>query len=120
MIKRAAGEAAFDLSGQWDLKMKFSASIVDQTLIIEQKGNEFIGTHIASIGSRDLDGTLHGKQITIRSSYTKDGVRINYTFTGIAEANTMQGKVSLSEYGDAEWTAKRHEYRPAGARRSRG
>lgn len=120
MIKRAAGEAAFDLSGQWDLKMKFSASTVDQTLIIEQKGNEFIGTHIASIGSRDLDGTLHGKQITIRSSYTKDGVRINYTFTGTADANTMQGKVSLSEYGDAEWTAKRHDYRPAGARRTRG
>jgi uncharacterized pyridoxal phosphate-dependent enzyme len=120
LIKRAAGEAAFDLSGQWDLTMKFSASNVDQTLMIEQKGNEFIGTHIASIGSRDLDGTLHGKQIMMRSSYTKDGVRINYTFTGTADGNTMQGKVSLSEYGDAEWTAKRHDYRPAGAGRAGG
>jgi L-seryl-tRNA(Ser) seleniumtransferase len=54
----------------------------------------------------------------MRSSYTQDGVRINYTFTGTAEANTMQGKVSLSEYGDAEWTAKRHEYRPAGLKGS--
>lgn len=68
-----------------------------QTLIIEQKGNEFIGTHLASIGSRDLDGTLHGKQCKV---YTKDGVRINYTFTGTADANTI-GKVSLSQYGDA-------------------
>jgi hypothetical protein len=118
LIKKVTGEPAFDLSGQWDLKMKFSASTVDQTLMIEQKGNEFIGTHIASIGSRDLDGTLHGKQILMRSSYTQDGVRINYTFTGTAEGNTMHGKVSLSEYGDAEWTAKRHEYRPAGLTRS--
>ncbi len=118
LIKRAAGEAAFDLSGQWDLTMKFSASSVDQTLMIEQKGTEFTGTHMASIGPRDLEGTLHGKQIMMRSSYTKDGVRINYTFTGTAEGNTMQGKVSLSEYGDAEWTAKRHDYRPAGAGRT--
>jgi hypothetical protein len=98
--------------------MKFSASTVDQTLIIEQNGSEFIGTHIASIGARDLDGALHGNQILMRSSYTKDGVRINYTFTGTADGNIMQGNVSLSEYGDAEWTAKRHHYRPAGTRRS--
>ena len=120
MIKRATGTAAFNLSGQWDLKMKFSASTVDHTLIIEQKDTSLIGTHVASIGSRDLDGTLHGSEVTIRSSYTKDGVRINFSFTGTTDGNTMQGKVSLSEYGDAEWTAKRHDYRPAGAPRSRG
>ena len=120
MIKRATGAASFNLSGQWDLKMKFSASTVDQTLIIEQKDTSLIGTHVASIGSRDLDGTLHGSEVTIRSSYTKDGVRINFSFTGTTDGNTMQGKVSLSEYGDAEWTAKRHDYRPAGAPRSRG
>ena len=100
--------------------MKFSASTVDQTLIIEQKDTSLIGKHFASIGSRDLDGTLHGSAVTIRSSYTKDGVRINFSFTGTTDGNTMQGKVSLSEYGDAEWTAKRHDYRPAGAPRSRG
>lgn len=71
---------------------------------------------MASIGSRDLDGTISGNNILIRSSYTKDGVRINFPFTGTADANTMQGNVSLSEYGDAEWTAKRHDYRTAGAR----
>lgn len=120
MIKRVGGAPAFDLSGQWDLKMKFSASTVDQTFNIEQKDSQLIGTHIASIGSRDLDGTLHGNRVLIRSSYTRDGVRINFTFIGTADANTMNGKVSLSEYGDAEWTAKRHDYRPAGSMRSRG
>lgn len=118
-IEKKSAAAAFDLSGQWDLKMKFSASTVDQTLIIEQKGNAFIGTHFASIGSRDLDGSIHGKDVLIRSSYTKDGVRINFTFNGITDGKTMQGKVSLSEYGDAEWSAIRHDYRPAGSTRSK-
>jgi hypothetical protein len=27
--------------------------------------------------------------------------------------------VSLSEYGDAEWSATRHDYRPAGTPRSK-
>lgn len=122
LIKRVAGEADFDLSGQWDLQMKFSASTVEQSLIIEQKGNEFVGTHIASIGSRDIEGTLHGKMVLMRSSYTRDGVRINYTFTGSTDGKTMQGKVSLSEYGDAEWSATRHDYLQVGAssRKSKG
>jgi hypothetical protein len=115
LIKRDSGEAAFNLSGQWDLKMNFSASTVDQTFIIEQKGTSFTGTHFASIGSRDLEGAIHGSDVSIRSSYTKAGVRINFSFTGTTDGNTMQGKVSLSEYGDAEWTAKRHDYRPAGS-----
>jgi uncharacterized pyridoxal phosphate-dependent enzyme len=110
---------AFDLSGQWDLKIKFSASTVDQTLVIEQKANALIGTHFASIGSRDLDGTINGKDVSIRSSYTKDGARINFSFSGTTDGNSMQGKVSLSEYGDAEWSATRHDYRPAGSPRSK-
>lgn len=117
MIKRREGDPSFNLSGQWDLKMKFSASLVDQTLVIEQKNKEsnFIGTHIASIGERDLEGTLHGNNVLIRSSYTKDGVRINYTFTGTVNGDTMSGKVSLSEYGEAEWSAKRHTYKLGGS-----
>jgi hypothetical protein len=119
-MEKDLAAAEFNLSGQWDLKMKFSASTVDQTLMIEQKGNALIGTHFASIGSRDLDGSLHGKEVLIRSSYTKDGVRINFTFSGTTDGNSMQGKVSLSEYGDAEWSATRHDYRPAGSSRSKG
>lgn len=112
MIKRRGGDPAFNLSGQWDLTMKFSASNVAQTFIIEQKekDSDFAGTHIASIGSRGLNGSLHGNNVLIRSSYTKDGVRINFTFTGSVEGDQMSGKVSLSEYGDAEWHAKRHSY----------
>lgn len=122
MIKRRGGDPLFNLSGKWDLEMKFSASTVDQTFIIEQKEKDsnMVGTHIASIGARDLEGTLHGNNVLLRSSYIKDGVRINFTFTGIAEENSMSGTVSLSEYGDAEWTAKRYDYRPAGSVRGRG
>jgi hypothetical protein len=37
-------------------------------------------------------------------------VRLNFTFTGTATADTMQGKVSVGEYGAGEWKAQRRSY----------
>jgi hypothetical protein len=102
--------AAFDVSGQWDLEMKFAASTVSQRFVFEQKGNDLVGTHHASFAPRDLTGTLHDRDIRVRSSCSQEGVRINFTFTGVVSGETMGGKVSLSEYGSAEWTARRRSY----------
>jgi D-glucosaminate-6-phosphate ammonia-lyase len=111
--ERPDAPAAFDVSGQWDVDMKFSASTVSQRFVFEQKGNDLVGTHHASFAPRDLAGSLHGRDILVRSSCTQEGVRINFTFTGIVNGDTMGGKVSLSEYGSAEWTARRRSYQPA-------
>lgn len=103
------GQASFNLSGIWDLEMDFGASRVMQVLNFDQKGNEFMGTHFADMGPRDLAGTLDGSEILMRSSYALEGARINYTFTGTVTAGTMVGEVSLSEYGKAKWNAKKRK-----------
>ena len=54
----------------------------------------------------------------MRSSYTEQGVRLNYTFTGTVDGDSMEGTVSLGEYGTARWKAARRAYRPPGARRT--
>ena len=41
-----------------------------------------VGTHHASFATRDLAGTLRGRDLVLRSSYTQQGVRLNFTFTG--------------------------------------
>lgn len=107
----ATDAPAFDLSGQWDLEMHFSASVVEQKLVFEQQDSQLNGTHFASFGIRDLAGSLHGTDILFRSSYTKEGVRLNFEFTGSVSGNTeMGGDVSLGEYGMASWKAKRRTY----------
>jgi hypothetical protein len=117
-LARSSGPSLFNISGQWDLKMNFAGSEVDQTLVIEQDGNILLGTHQASYASRDLTGALHGDDILIRSSYTREGVRLNYEFTGkVSDKNTMEGKVSLGEYGLAGWKAIRHNYPLPGEKR---
>ena len=100
----------FNVSGQWDLKIKFAASQVSQTFIFEQEGNQLQGSHTASFASRDLTGTIYGEDILIRSSYTDNGVRLNFEFVGSVSAAKMAGEVSLGEYGSATWEAVRHNY----------
>ncbi len=106
---QAAAPPDFDISGQWDLRMQFAASTVDQTLFFEQNGHQLTGTHIGSFAPRDLSGTLHGNDVLIYSSYTLEGVRLNFQFTGTVSEGTMKGRVSLGEYGMADWTATRRK-----------
>ncbi len=90
--------------------MNFVASVVDETFMFEQEGTILMGTHHASRAPRQLSGTLHGNDILIRSSYAKEGVRLNFEFTGIVTEAKMEGEVSLGEYGMATWSAVRHDY----------
>lgn len=106
-ISKPSGPAAFDLGGQWDLEMEFTASIVNQRLVFKQDGNYLAGTHYASFGERDLEGSIHGTNVLLRSSYFLQGVRLNFEFSGIASGGTMEGRVSMGEYGMANWKAKK-------------
>jgi len=108
---------AADVSGQWAVDVTFVSGSATHTFALEQKGSSLVGTHSASFASRDLGGTLHGRDILLRSSYTLQGVRLNYTFTGVVNGSTMEGTVLLGEYGTADWKAERRGYRPPGARR---
>ena len=106
---------AADVSGQWEVDVTFVSGTARHTFALEQKAHELVGTHYASFASRDFAGTLHGRDILLRSSYTLQGVRLNYTFTGVVSGTTMEGSVLLGEYGTAHWKAQRRGYHPSGA-----
>ena len=107
VIEIPSGAPSQNLTGLWELDMKFYASVVKQSLKIEQNNNDITGTHTGAIGSRDIKGTIYGNDVLIRSAYGKAGERINIEFTGKVDGNTMQGKAILGEYGEATWTAKK-------------
>jgi hypothetical protein len=103
------GDPAANIGGEWMVRLRFVASSADQTFNLTQKGSEIVGSHQGSFATRDLKGTLHGRDLLLRSSYTQKGVRLNFTFSGTvgADEQTMDGKVHLGEYGAAEWKATR-------------
>lgn len=114
-MERASDPPAFDVDGQWDLEMIFSAGREIQNLAIEQNGSKLIGTQTASYAPRDISGTIHGEQVEFLSSYTHGGVRLNFTFTGRVNAESMEGTVCMGEYGTARWRATRRGYQPPGS-----
>ena len=107
-IKKMVGLPDFNVAGEWDVRLGFAATVSDQTFVLVQKDSDVVGTHYGSYAPRELKGSIHGNEILVRSSYTLDGVRLNFTFTGKVENDlTMGGKVSLSEYGNGKWEARR-------------
>lgn len=110
-INKPSGPAGADLSGQWDVETKYYATTVAQTFVIEQDGTNLKGTYIGAIGPRDLIGTIHGNDIDIRSTYGVDGARVHSFFTGKVVGDTLEGHLSVGEYGEGTWKAKRHQFK---------
>ena len=108
IIERNLDPADFKIDGEWDVRIEFAATVSNQTFVLVQKKNELVGTHYGSYASRVLEGNIHRNEVLIRSSYTLNGVRLNFTFKGEVESDLiMGGNVSFSEYGDGKWEAKR-------------
>jgi seryl-tRNA(Sec) selenium transferase len=98
---------AADLTGTWDVRIQYAASVSIHRLHVRQKGNDLDGVHQGDFESRDLRGTIDGDAVRIRSSW-EHGDSLNYTFTGKVTGDEVAGDVSLGEYLDARFTAKRH------------
>ena len=110
-----AGQPA-TLAGQWDLRMEFMYGSVHHTLILEQDGGKLVGTHHGEFASGDLNGTVAANTVKFQSGLPTEGTRVSFQFNGMVEGGKMSGTVALGEYGEAKWTAERHEYRTGGRR----
>jgi D-glucosaminate-6-phosphate ammonia-lyase len=105
------------VSGQWNVKLDFIHGSINHKLVFEQDAGRLTGTHIGEYSSGDLSGTVAANQIRFSSGYQTEGSRISYQFAGTVEGGKMSGTVGLGEYGEAKFTAERHQYRTGGGRR---
>ena len=98
------------VAGQWTLEMQFVRGSATHTLILEQHGSELLGTHQGEFVSGDLTGKVQANEVRFHSMQRIQGQELSYVFSGTATGDTMGGKVNLGEYGEADWTAQRHDY----------
>jgi hypothetical protein len=59
---------------------------------------------------------VEGNQIEFRSSQAYEGTRLQYSFSGRIEADSMKGTVDMGEYGETQWEAQHHSYDSSVAR----
>lgn len=95
------------LTGEWLVEMRFAHGSANQRFWLEQNGANLTGTHHASFAARELTGSIHDREVLLRSSYTQRGVRLNFEFQGVVSGGVMQGRAAMGEYGMADWKAHR-------------
>ena len=108
--KPALAPPLADVAGRWDVELAFLYGSSHHRLFLETNGNRVTGTHFGRALSGELNGSLDGDRIRLRSTFPYEGAQLTYEFAGSLEGDRMSGEVSLGEYGRARWTARRHRY----------
>jgi L-seryl-tRNA(Ser) seleniumtransferase len=99
---------AVDLTGQWDVRIKYAAGASMHTFHLRQRSHEIDGSHQGDFVSRDLSGTIHGDAVRIRSVYGEEhGDALMFTFSGTVARDEIAGTLDMGEYLGATWTATR-------------
>jgi L-seryl-tRNA(Ser) seleniumtransferase len=99
------------VDGQWEVTLQFQRGSAIHSLILEQHADKLVGTHQGEFGSGDLNGAVAANLVRFRSSQKIQGTRLSYDFSGTVEGDTMAGDVNLGEYGEAKFSARRHQYK---------
>ena len=100
---------AADLTGTWDVRIEYAASVSTHRLA---RAAARATTSTAPTRATSSPATCGARStattVRIRSSWRAHGDSLNYTFTGTVTGDEMAGDVSLGEYLDARFSAKRH------------
>lgn len=99
---------AADLSGRWQVEIRYAASTAMHALHLQQNGNRLDGIHQGNFLTRDISGAINGDQVTLASTVTeRHGDALNYRFGGKVSGETIEGTLNLGEYLGATWIARR-------------
>ena len=85
----APATPASNLSGGWDVEIKYAASGTTHRLQLQQNGNRLDGIHQGNFLTRDITGTISGDAVTLSSSVTeRHGDALSYRFRGKVSGDT--------------------------------
>lgn len=107
--KPATQPPVANLSGRWDIDIRFIASSTRWRLYLDNNGNEIAGVYSSPVVPEGtVAGKIDGNQVEIRSHGRHQGMEFHYIFRGTVRDNGMQGLVNLGwEDGSVPWTARR-------------
>lgn len=107
IVKELKAPAA-NISGTWDVNVKFYNSEDKHKLFIEQDGNWIKGTHQGGFAVNDMAGSIEGDTVKLQSSVRLIGDSIIYTFTGTLSGDKLSGNLFMGEYRSAKFIATKN------------
>ena len=103
---------AANLSGKWNVNVRYFNSTVKHIFSLEQDGNWINGTHKGDFDIRDISGTIEGNQIKLSSVLRLPGDQITFYFSGAVSGNSITGDIHMGEYRTAKFTANKSLEKP--------
>jgi D-glucosaminate-6-phosphate ammonia-lyase len=111
---------AVDLSGEWEVRVRFLHGERIHKVTLAQAGNALSGEQHSPLFEGAVTGQIEGGHVTLSFGTRYEGSNIRYNFEGEASAGAMsgttklgtssdhhQGPVNLAQFGTARWSATR-------------
>jgi hypothetical protein len=110
-IAALAGAAdAASVGGTWKVHNSIAGHESDMTCTLSTEGADLRGTCATPETSVDVTGTVDGPRVTWVYKSEYNGSPITLTYTGILEADRLEGTVMVQEYfTEGRFTATRPE-----------
>ncbi len=99
--------ADVDVTGEWTMTVETQAGTGSPHFSLKQEGNAVTGNYKGQLGEAPVTGTVNGNEVTLKYSINAQGADLTVTYTGTVDGDTMQGKVSLGDFGDGTFTGKK-------------
>jgi hypothetical protein len=91
---------AADVTGTWLMTVEIQGGGGNPTFVLAQKGEEVTGTYKGQLGEAPVTGSLKGNDLSLSYKISAQGVDLEVKYIGTVSGNTMNGKVSLGEFGE--------------------
>ena len=108
--RAAMPAAAADLSGHWEVEVRYFTSTSRHRFYLEQEGNWVSGTHTSDFSTQQIAGQVEGTQVKLQSAARQPGDSVPFLFGGRIEGDGFAGSIHLGEYLTAAFSAVRAGY----------
>lgn len=107
-LATAQGEKPADVSGTWNITVETAQGSGTPSVTLQQDGEKLTGTYSSQVfGEQKVSGTIKGNAISFGFTGSIEGNNVTVTYSGSVEKDTMKGKVTLGDFGEGTFTAKK-------------
>ncbi len=103
----APAAPAHDLTGEWEVHTRYVLGESRHGLSLEQSGAALAGACRSCFEGAPVTGAVAGRDVEFRVRLGYQSIRTEYVYRGAVDGDAMSGTVTLGEYGQAEWSARR-------------
>jgi hypothetical protein len=95
------------VAGSWDVTLNSPQGTFNMQFNLKQDGEKLTGVVKSQRGERPLEGTLKGKEVTLKWTTKYEETDLPITLTGALDGSTMKGTADFGGFAQGDFSAKR-------------